>query len=159
MDIALLLASWLHLLGLVIVIGYYGVLGRIIIPALERSLQGEGLDRAILSVERRALPLVLLSVVLLAVTGTYLLLVDPHYAGLGNIFASSWTLLMLLKHGVVIVMVGLGVAVDFFVRDLGYEMDDRERSTAIRRVRLSAEAATALGAVAILLTAAAQLSA
>ena len=38
MDIGLILALWLHTLAFVIAWGDYGVLGRIILPALARSL-------------------------------------------------------------------------------------------------------------------------
>ena len=43
MDWLLLLALWLHTIALVIAVGYYGVLARIVIPALERSLHGSDL--------------------------------------------------------------------------------------------------------------------
>ena len=57
---------------------------------------------------------------LLVLTGTYLLVVNQHYGGLGNFFATTWSTLMLVKHAVVIIFVALGVAVDWFARDLVY---------------------------------------
>jgi uncharacterized membrane protein len=159
MDIPQVLAVWFHTLAFVIVMGYYGILGRVMLPALERSLDGPAQAAALAAVERRALPLVALSVALFAVTGTYLLLVDSHYAGLGNFFASTWTTLMLVKHGLVIVMVVLGVMVDRFIRRTANATSDPARASALRRVGLSAEGATGLGALVILLTAAAQLAA
>ena len=103
-------------------------------------------------------PFMLLATVLFIVTGTYLLVVSDRYAGLGNFFASTWTTPMLIKHGLVIAFVALGVAEDFFVRGLGEMTTDGERAAGLRRVGLTAEAATGLGALIILLTAAAQLS-
>ena len=88
---------WLHTVALVIAWGYYGILGRIAIPALARSLDSTDQARALADIERRAVPLVLLSVVLFTITGRYLLVVDPAYAGLGNVFGSTWTVLMLAK--------------------------------------------------------------
>jgi len=158
MDFALVLALWIHTLGLVIVMGYYGVLGRILIPSLERTVHGPELGESLAAIERRALPLVLLSVVLFVLTGTYLLVVNPHYGGLGNFFATTWSTLMLVKHGVVILFVALGVAVDWFARDLVYASDDGALRSTVRRMRLCAEVATGLGALIILLTVAAQQS-
>ena len=158
MDIAQVVAVWLHTLAFVIVLGYYGILGRVLLPALERSLDGPALAAALVAVERRALPLVVLSIVLFLATGTYLLFVDPDYAGLGNFFASTWTTLMLVKHLLVIVLIALGVLVDRFIRRVAAATTDTARGSALRRLELSAEGATGLGALVILLTAAAQLA-
>ena len=43
MDWAMALALWLHALGLIIAVGYYGVLGLVLIPALEKSVHGTDL--------------------------------------------------------------------------------------------------------------------
>ena len=158
MDIWLLIALWLHTVAFVIAWGYYGVLGRMVVPALERSLDGPMQSEALVAIERRAVPLVLLSMALFVATGTYLLFADPRYEGLGNFFANSWTTLMLVKHVVVIVLIGLGVAVNRYVGQLSEATDDGTRASALRGLRLSAEGVTALGAVIVLLTVAAQLS-
>jgi uncharacterized membrane protein len=159
MDLALVIALWFHTLALVIAWGYYGILGRMILPGLERSLGPAALGPALLAIERRALPLVLLSVVLFTVTGSYLLVVDAHYSGLGDFFASTWTTLMLVKHVLVIGFVALGVTVDRLIRGLADASSEETRRSALRRLRLSAEAATGLGALITLLTAAAQVAA
>ena len=156
MDIGQVIGVWIHTLAFVIAWGYYGVLARIILPGLERSLDRPGQIAALGAIERRALPLVILSLVLFTVTGTYLLLTDPKYAGLGNFFASTWTTLMLIKHVVVIVLVGLAVIVDVLIRRLGDVGDATAQSSSLRRVALAAEGATGLGALIVLLTAAAQ---
>lgn len=156
MDIAQVLAVWVHTLAFVIVMGYYGILGRVMLPALERSLDGPALAGALGAIERRAVPLVLLSVVLFALTGTYLLVVDSHYAGLGDFFASTWTTLMFIKHLIVFALIGLGVMVDRSIRRVAEATSASGRESALRRVELSAEGATGLGALVILLTAAAQ---
>jgi uncharacterized membrane protein len=143
----------------VIAWGYYGILGRITLPAIEHSLDGPAQARALVAIERRALPLIALSAMLFIVTGTYLLFVDPRYAGLGNFFANTWTALMLIKHLVVIVLIALAVIVDLLIRRVGAASDDSTRASALRRLRLSAEGATGLGALIVLLTAAAQLAA
>ncbi len=158
MDLPQVLAIWLHTVALVIVVGYYGVLGRVILPAFERSLERPAQAAALVAIERRALPLVVLSVVLFTATGTYLLVVNPDYAGLGNFFASTWTTLMLVKHVLVIGLVVLGVNVDRLIRRIGETTSEDARESAVRRLALSAEGATGLGALTILMTAAAQMA-
>jgi uncharacterized membrane protein len=148
-------ATWLHTLAFLIVLGYYGILGRFIVPALERTLDGPSLTRSLIALERQALPWVLLSVVLFIVTGAYLLVVDSHYQGLGNV-SGSWATVMLFKHLLVAGVVGLGVAVDFLIRELDWVADAAARHTAVRRIRLIAEGMTGLGALIILLTVIAQ---
>ncbi len=149
-------ANWLHTLAFLIVLGYYGILGRFIVPALERSLDGPLLVRALVALERQAVPFLLLSVAIFIVTGAYLLVADPHYAGLGNVSGSSWATLMLVKHLLVAGLVGLGIVVDLLIGDLDWAADALTRRTAVRRIRLLAEGMTGLGAVIILLTVFAQ---
>ncbi len=156
MDIAQVLAVWLHTLALVIVLGYYGILGRVILPALARSLELPAQSAALVAIERRALPIVVLSVALFVATGTYLLVINPHYAGIGDFFASTWTTLMFIKHVLVVVMVVLAVNVDRLIRRIGTGTSDDARESALHRLALSAEGATGLGALMILLTAVAQ---
>lgn len=95
---------------------------------------------------------------LFTATRTYLLFVDAHYEGLGNFFASTWTTLMLIKHVVVIALIVLGVMVDRFIRRVGQATSDSARGSALRRLKLSAEGATGVGALIVLLTVAAQLA-
>jgi uncharacterized membrane protein len=159
MDIPQVLAVWVHTVGFVIAWGYYGILGRMILPALERSLDGPERAAALVAIERRAVPLVLLSAGLFVATGVYLLLVDSHYEGLGNVFASTWTTLMLVKHGLVVGLVVLAVAIDFLVERVAIATTEPARTSATRRLARTTEGATALGALIVLLTAAAQLSA
>jgi len=159
MDLPQVLAVWVHTLGLVIVLGYYGILGRVMLPALERSLELPDRAAALLAIERRALPLVVLSVALFVATGTYLLVINPHYAGVGDVFASTWTTLMFVKHLLVVGLIVLGVNVDRLIRRIGQGMSDDARETALHRLALSAEGATGLGALMILLTAAAEVAA
>ncbi len=156
MDVPHVLAIWLHTLALVIVLGYYGILGRVVLPALERSLDGQTQASALMAIERRALPLVILSMALFTGTGVYLLVADPQYAGLGNFFASTWTTLMLVKHVLVVGVIALGVSVDHFVRRADEATTADARDAAIRSLALCAEGATGVGALTILLTAAAQ---
>lgn len=158
MDIGQVLAVWLHTLAFVIAWGYYGVLARIILPAVRQSVDPSAGASTLLTVERRALPLVLVAVVLFLATGTYLLVSDPHYAGLGNLFASTWTTLLLVKHVLVGVLIVLGVVVDYLIRTIADPTDTAAYRSDLRLIGLCADGATGLGALIALVTAAAQAS-
>jgi uncharacterized membrane protein len=144
MGLLHVLAVWFHTLGFLIVMGYYGVLGRILIPAIVQSVEGRGQAAALITTEKKVLPL-LLSVALFVVTGAYLLVIDSRYEGLGNFFSSTWTTLMLVKHVVVVVMIVAGVAVDLLIGRLDQAASDSARRSAIFRVELAAEGATGRG--------------
>jgi uncharacterized membrane protein len=158
-DPAHVVATWVHTIAFVIAWGYYGVLGRMILPGLATALGRPAQVDALREIERRALPLVLLSIVLFTLTGTWMLLVDPSYAGLGNVGASTWTALMFAKHVVVAAMVVAGVAVHRLIDGLSEAPDDAARASLFGRLRLTTELATGLGAVIALLTVLAQASA
>ncbi len=157
MDLEQVLAIALHTVAFVIAWGYYGILARMILPGLAKSLDLPAQTRTLAAIERRALPLVLLSVLLFAVTGTYLLVTNPAYGGLGS-FSNTWATLMLLKHLLVIGLVGLGVLIDYLVRGAAEAQTDVDRAADLRWLRWAAEGATALGALIALTTAAAQLA-
>lgn len=157
MDVGIILALWIHTVAFVIAWGYYGILGRIVIPGLG-ELDSATAARTLDAIERRALPLLLIAVVLFVVTGSYLLAVDDQYQGLGNLAASTWTTMLTIKHVVIVAFVALAVVIDTLIHRAGDPEDDRVRRRRIFEVRLGAEVATGLGAVIALLTAIAQAS-
>lgn len=156
MNVLLVLAITVHTLGLVIALGYYGLLGRLILPALRRALDGPGLAGALVALERRAMPLVVASAVAFSLTGAWLLVDSPHYAGPGNVFASTWTTLMLVKHVLIAGIVGLALLVHRQVGRIANAMPAAAPEAELHRLALYAEGLTALGTVVIVLTATAQ---
>ena len=156
MDTTHVLAGWLHTIAFVIAWGYYGILARIIIPALEHTLDARARGWTLAAIERRALRLIILSLVLFAATGTYLLVVDPHYQGLGNLFASTWTRLIMVKHVLVIGLVVLAGLVDWLIRRLPDPAAAPDREPTLGLIALLADGVTGLGALIALLTVAAQ---
>jgi len=157
MDLTRVGAIALHTLAMMIVLGYYGVLGRIVLPALRRTLEPRQLGLSLVAVERRARPLLIISVALFAITGIYLMIVDEQYAGLGNIGGSTWAALVLGKHVVVAALVGVGLVVDRLIDGLA-DRDEGPPAGSVRLVGLATETATLLGVVVIVMTAAAQLA-
>jgi uncharacterized membrane protein len=151
-------AVWLHTVAFVIAWGFYGILARMILPGLGKSLDLAGQVKSLAAIERRALPFVLLAIVLFAASGTYLLVINPRYDGLGS-FTNTWATLMLLKHGLVIALIGLGVLIDYLIRGAADAHEDGDRKSDLRWIGLCADGATGLGALIALTTAAAQLAA
>jgi uncharacterized membrane protein len=116
------------------------------------------MGRAVASIGRRSRPMLVLAVVLFLVSGIYLLVSAGRYSGAGNLFATTWTTLLTVKHLVVLVMLGLGVAVDRLSLAVGDAATDDERRTLAGVLGLATEGMTALGALVLVLTAAAQAS-
>lgn len=158
MDIAQILAISIHTLALVITLGWYGLLGRVILPALGRSLDGPALAGALHALERRAFPFVVIAAVAFTLTGSYLLVVNPQYAGPGNVLASAWTALMLAKHVLIAAGVVLALAVHRRTLRAGADPGAGAQAAVLRGLALRAEALTALGALVIVLTATAQVA-
>ena len=103
------------------------------------------------------LPLVLTSIGVFLVTGMYLMLTDDRFLGLGHFFGSSWSTLIVVKHVVVVALIGVGVVIDLLVvPDVATPVDEPARAVAVRRLARGASAIAALGAIVLLLTAAAQ---
>lgn len=155
--------TWIHALAIVVALGYYVVLTLVVLPWLS---SGGSRDpaRALAALERRAMPWILGSVVAFTVTGVLMMLASPEYEGQGNLGGSTWAVLMVVKHLVIVAMVALGVVMD---RVLVPRLDGTwwtpavEPSTDVRDLRPVAQASAAmslLGAVVLLLTAAAQLA-
>jgi len=158
-DVVQAVAAWLHSCATVILLGYYAVLALIVVPVLRRAVDGPTLGGAIAAIERRTLPLILVSIGVFLVTGTYLLLTDDRFLGLGHFFGGTWSTLIVVKHVLVVALVGIGVYIDLLVvPDVANPVDEASRSAGVRRLARSASAMAALGATVLLLTAAAQAS-
>jgi uncharacterized membrane protein len=158
-DVGQAIAGWLHSLATVFVLGYYALLAFVVVPVLRHTLDAPTLGRVIPEIERRALPLILAALVVFVVTGAYMLSTDAQFQGLGHAFVNTWSTLIVVKHAVVIVLVGFGVYIDLLVvPDIARPVDEAFQAAAVRRLARSATAIAALGTVVLLLTAAAQAS-
>ena len=154
-------ATWLHAVAMTFALGYYAVLGWVALPVLDRLRSQVDPGEAVAAIERRALPAIVVAIAVFTASGLVLMVGDGRYDGLGNVTASTWTILMLLKHVVVAVMVGLGLTLHVIAtRDAADRADAPadalRRSRTLRRL---AQVIATLGAIVLLITAAAQDSA
>jgi uncharacterized membrane protein len=148
------LAVSAHLFATVVLVGYYTVLALIVAPAVVTVAGGTRPIEVLAAVERRAMPLLIASLVAFLATGVYLLTADPQYAGPGKV-GGAWATLLLIKHVVVVVMLILGSYLDgLIVR----ATDTSAGRDGMPRVLWASRGMAFLGGVVLLLTAAAQTS-
>lgn len=154
MDLIQVGATWLHLLATVALLGYYAILGVVVLPVLERGRPAAEAAEAVRALEARGLPAIVASLVAFVVTGVWLMLTDDRSGGLGDI-GSTWATIFLVKHGLILGMVGVGAWFDLLaVRASG----STDPAAQLRRLRGAAVVMTILGALVLLLTAAGQAS-
>ena len=99
-------STWLHTLVTVVFIGYYFLLALIFLPALTKNKEiptGMLLNE----ISRHSRGWLYLSMLVFFVTGIYLTFADPNYRGIGN-FSNPWAMLMLVKHILILGMIGVG---------------------------------------------------
>ncbi len=97
-------STMLHVLAMIVFIGHYLLLSLIYLPALSNTDSG---PKALGEMSRRSRKWLYGSILVFLVTGVHLTLVDPNYLGIGN-FSNPWAMLMLAKHIIILVMIGLG---------------------------------------------------
>jgi putative copper export protein len=89
------------------------------------------------------------------VTGIHLMLIDPNYLGIGN-FSNPWAMLMLVKHILILVMIGMGFWFNAIQR-VGPAMRSNTRAAeAVGQFRRYSNAMAVCGVVVLLLTALSQ---
>ena len=103
-QLLLATSTTLHALAMIIFIGHYLLMSFIYVPALSNVDNGA---RALGEMSHRSRRWLYGSILVFAITGVHLMLIDPNYMGIGN-FSNPWALLMLIKHLVIVVMIGLG---------------------------------------------------
>jgi uncharacterized membrane protein len=157
-DLVQIGATWLHLIATVAMVGYFAILGLLVLPVLRGVVSARELGETIAGLERRALPVIVGSLVVFLATGVYLMGADARYGGVGNVTGSAWATLLLAKHLVVGVMVALGVYFDALIVRRIVPPEAPDRTAALRRLEVVAGAMTLLGALVLFLTAFAQAS-
>ncbi len=144
------LSVWLHALATVVLIGHYLLLALLYIPVLA----GHG---ALLSeISKRSRLWLYVSLGIFIITGTYLMLIDTGYLGFMN-FGNFWGVVMLLKHLLVFVMLGLGLWYNALLRVGPMMASNNSAELGVRRFRTYSNLMAITGVLILLLTALAQI--
>ena len=150
-QILMALSVWLHALATAVLIGHYLLLSVIYLPVLER---GGGVFLS--QVSKRSRPWMYGSLGIFLVTGIYLMLVDPNYLGVGD-FGNLWSVMMLVKHLLIVAMIGLGFWYNAFLRVGPMMASTNNADLGIRRFRLYSNLMAIAGLWVLLFTALAQM--
>lgn len=103
---ALAITYWLHLLATVTWVGSLAGISFLILPAMKRALTPETQLVFIEAMQKRLEPIAWFSMTLLVLTGLFQMSVNPHYDGFLSV-STQWSLAILTKHLLGIVMVGV----------------------------------------------------
>jgi uncharacterized membrane protein len=101
---ALALVFWLHLLATVTWVGGIVAISILVLPAAKRSLKPADQLAFIEAIQKRLEPMAWFCLGLLIATGLFQLSANSHYNGFLNV-STTWSLAILVKHGLVAVMV------------------------------------------------------
>jgi uncharacterized membrane protein len=146
------LSNWLHVLATIVMVGYYLFTGLIFLPIVERQMPANSLRDLLEQVSARLRPYFGGSLLIFLVTGTHLMLINPGYLGLGNYFANSWSVLIVIKHVLVLVFMALAI---FSERAFMGQISD-QKPAALKQFHWALNINTTLGVIIILLTSIAQ---
>jgi uncharacterized membrane protein len=103
------LSTWLHVLATIVMIGHYLFISLIYLPVFERKMQGNDLRDFLEQVSARLRPFFGGSLLIFLVTGTHLMLINKNYLGFGNIFGNPWSVLIVIKHVLVLAFLALAI--------------------------------------------------
>ncbi len=146
------LFTWLHVLATIVFLGYYFFASQIYLPVLERCIPADALRDLLEQVSTRLRPFFGSSLLVFLITGTYLMLINQRYEGLGHFFANPWSLLMVIKH--VLVLAFLAVAI-LSERAFLAQISE-QKPKALQQFHWALNVNTVLGIVILLLTSIAQ---
>jgi uncharacterized membrane protein len=148
---------WLHAWATVVLIGYYVFLSLVYVPIFRQHLTGNTLAAVAKGISTRSRPWIGASVLIFIVTGIYLMLIDTNYLGVGN-FGNAWSIVMLIKHVLVLVMIGAGIYTDRVVLDKLAQpaLAEAARTATLKRYTQLVNGLMIAGVFILLLTALAQ---
>ena len=151
-QIWIALSTWLHALATIVFIGYYIFLCLIYLPMFERQMQPNALRDLLEKISTRLRPFFGGSLLIFLVTGTYLMLINKNYLGLGHFFGNLWSSLIVIKHGLFLVFLVLAV---YSERTYLGKISDKNPK-ALTQFRRSLNITMILGMIILLLTSIAQ---
>ncbi len=144
-------STWLHAIATVILIGHYLLLALIYLPVLAK-----GNGAALSEISKRSRSWLYLSLLVFAITGTHLMLIDSGYLGFMD-FGNFWGIVMLLKHVLVFGMLVLGFWYNAILRVGPMMSSNSSAELGITRFRLYSNLMAISGLLVLLLTALAQI--
>jgi len=151
-TILVALFTWLHTLATVVFIGHYLFISQVYLPVFERQAQGDALRGLLEKVSSRLRPYFGGSLLIFIVTGTYLMMINEQYLGLGHFFENAWSALIVIKHFILLVFFALAI---YSERVIMAKISD-EQPRALKQFRMALGINTLIGILIILLTTVAQ---
>ena len=149
-QILIAISVWLHALATVVFIGHYLLLSTLYLPVLEKN------GALFLSqISKRSRPWMYASLVIFMITGISLMFADPNYLGVGD-FGNFWGVVMLIKHILIVGMIGLGFWYNGLLRVGPMMSSNNNAELGIRRFRTYSNLMAISGILVLLLTALAQ---
>jgi uncharacterized membrane protein len=149
-QILIALSEWLHAIATVVFVGYFLLLALIYLPALSKN-DGTALSE----ISKRSRSWLYVSLLIFLITGVYMTLADPNYLGLAN-FGNLWTILMLVKHVLILGMIAIGFWFNAILRVGPMMRSNSGAAQAAGRFRLYTNLMAISGVIVLLLTALAQ---
>ncbi len=146
-------AIWFHTVATVVLIGHYLLLALAYLPVFSRRFSGKALFDLLAEINGAVRQRIFAALGMFAITGVYLMIVNPAYLGVGR-FGNAWSILMLLKHLLVLVMVGLVVMFNNVVK--AGATSQQEGTLVPARLHALLRGTSICGLLVILLTALAQ---
>lgn len=133
-------------------VGYFLFTRLVYLPVLETVFNLETLQQVLEQVSGRLRLYFGGSLVIFLVTGTYLMVINDRYMGLGDIFANTWSILIVVKHGLVLAFLALAVISERVFPKQISEMHPE----ALKQYRRAMRSDLVLGTAILLLTSVAQ---
>jgi uncharacterized membrane protein len=149
-QILIALSLWLHAVATVVLIGHYLLLSLIYLPVLAK-----GNGAALSEISKRSRSWLYASLLIFALTGTYLMVIDSGYLGFMD-FGNFWGIVMLTKHVLIFGMLMLGFWFNAILRVGPLMGSNNSAELGISRFRLYSNLMTVSGLLVLLLTALAQ---
>jgi uncharacterized membrane protein len=148
------LFTWLHAIATVLFIGHPLFIWLLYLPAFAKT-KAEIAGPILSDISKRSRFWMYASLLVFAVTGIYLTLVDRNYLGLGD-FGNPWAIAMLVKHILIVAMIGLGFFYNAILRVGPMMSSNNSAEAAIARFGLYSKWMAICGVLVLLLTAFAQ---
>lgn len=153
-QILIISSIWLHSLATIIFVGHYLLLSLIYLPGLAKK---QDMPRGIIfsEISKRSRVWMYTSLFIFIATGIFLMIADPNYLGIGD-FNNPWSVLMLVKHILILGMVVMGFWFNAILRVGPLMSSNTGSEQALVRFRQYSNLMAIVGVLVLLLTAISQ---